>query len=206
MSKTFSGGRLFAALLTTLVALSGCQLTPPKETTLNAPGDWSQRKSSLLAFDHWRLQGKLSVRRGDRLDSALINEWNQQGDHFAIHVSSSLLGLGATQIEGSPKGIRLSQPDNEPLFSEHPQQLLERALGWSIPIESLPYWVRGVPDANEANKLTFSVDGELVSIEQNGWLIEYGRFTQVGDLSLPEKITLTSDDARVKLAITEWRP
>ncbi len=159
-----------------------------------------------MAFSHWNLQGKLSVTQGKRNDSLLINQWQQDDTNFEIHVSSALLGLGATRIEGSSKYIGLHQPDEESVYSDSPEALLQQALGWSLPLESLAYWVKGIPAPNHPAELKFDNNGQPFHLTQSDWQIELDRYQPLGDMMLPHKITMSRENVRLKVVVTDWRP
>ncbi len=184
--------------------LTGCETTPKRQASSLAPADWQERKQQLTVFDHWNLQGKLAVRQGNRSDSLVINQWTQSETEFKIHVSSALLGLGATQIEGTPDFIELHQPDEAPLYSDSPEQLLQEALGWSLPLQSLAYWIKGIPSPEFPADIQFDAQGQPYILNQSDWQIELDRFLPFGTIMLPHKITLTKDDVRLKVIVTQW--
>jgi outer membrane lipoprotein LolB len=47
--------------------------------------------------------------------------------------------------------------------------------------------------------------GHVSQLKQQGWLIEYQRFTQFKGLDVPAKIRLTMGSAKVKLVISQWK-
>ena len=199
-----SGTPVIALLLITLLLLSGCETTPSRITADNTPADWSQREKAILAFSQWHLQGKLAVTQANRSDSLLINQWRQDKTSFDIHVSSALLGLGATRIEGSPEYIGLHQPDEDPLYSDTPELLLLQTLGWTLPLESLAYWVKGIPAPNQPAKLEFDTAGLPYHLTQSDWQIELERYRPVENMMLPHKITMSRKDVRLRVVITDW--
>ncbi|WP_033416685.1 lipoprotein insertase outer membrane protein LolB [Hahella ganghwensis] len=186
--------------------LTGCEITPKRKSSTLPPAGWDERQQQLANFSQWNIQGKLAVRQGDRSDSLVINQWVQSHSEFNIHVSSALLGLGATQIEGNPQYIGLYQPDEAPLYSDSPELLLQEALGWSLPLQSLSYWIRGIPAPDAPTEMQFDDQGHPYRINQSEWEIELDRFKPLdAEIILPHKITLTKGDIRLKVIVTQWR-
>ncbi|OZG70679.1 outer membrane lipoprotein LolB [Hahella sp. CCB-MM4] len=203
-SQTKGNPLVFLALIVFSFWLTGCETTPKRQTSSQTPADWQERRQQLTDFNHWNLQGKLAVRQGDRSDSLVINQWTQIESQFNIHVSSALLGLGATQIEGNPNYIGLLQPDEAPLYSDSPEQLLQETLGWSLPLQSLAYWIKGIPSPEHPAEMQFDSQGQPYILSQSDWQIEFDRFLPFGALLLPHKITLTKGDIRLKVVVTQW--
>jgi len=204
-TRNFSGILVTSLLLTALLLLSGCETTSTRITTNKAPADWSEREKAILAFSQWSLQGKLAVTQGKHSDSLLINQWRQDEASFDIHVSSALLGLGATRIEGSPNYIGLHQPDEDSLYSTTPELLLQQTLGWTLPLKSLAYWVKGMPAPNQPAELEFDTVGLPYHLTQSDWQIELEHYQPVENMMLPHKITMSRRDIRLRMVITDWQ-
>ena len=62
-------------------------------------------------------------------------------------------------------------------------------LGWSIPVENLSWWVRGIQAPGQADQRTLGEGGSLSFLSQSGWDIEFGRYRDVQGFSLPLKLT-----------------
>ncbi len=186
------------------VLLIGCETAPPKITYTEVPDGWASRIQQLNTVDTWELKGKLAVIQADRSDSLLINKWLQRKQAFDIHVSSALLGIGATQISGTPQHLTLAQPDEPVLYSDNPEGLLTEALGWSLPLNSIHHWMKGVPAPDQPATIRFDDAGNPHEIVQSQWLVRLDRFQAVDQLVLPKKITLTRDQVKVKVVVTEW--
>lgn len=193
-------------ILLALIFLAGCETTPPGQTSSTAPPLWESRQQQLGLFNAWNIKGKLAVIQSDRRDSLVINYWQQIEDHFDIHVSSLLLGLGATRISGTPEYLVLQQADELPVDSSYPERLLERSLGWSLPLDSLPYWIKGLPREDTVAETSFDEQGNLYQLKQSGWQMTFARYTMIEELILPTKVTLRKDNIRLKVIISEWNP
>ena len=91
---------------------------------------------------------------------------------------------------------------------EDAEALLQAAIGWAIPVNRLPDWVRGLPvqDTSGPAQVKPAVDGRLQSLQQLGWTIEYRDWYPASDSrpALPRRIEARNGDAQVKLLVDHW--
>jgi len=202
---------LALAALVAMLTLAGCtsiQLQPlPEGMTDQPPANWEARTRKVSGFDHWELSGKMAVRQPSDSATAIINRWQQQGDDYELNLSSSFLGMGTTSIKGSPGFIELTLSNGDVYQSSDPARLLDEATGWELPVESLVWWLRGLPAPDGDHRLLFNQNQRLAIIEQNGWEIRYDRWrTFTDDLpELPARITALKGEKRVRVVIAQWR-
>ncbi len=145
----------------------------------------------------WVAEGKVNVKSDDNYTGTFY--WQQTKDHYEVNVSGPF-GLGATSLVGNYHLIKIT--NNNGTFIGNPNQLLQTQLGWRVPIESLPYWLRGHPAPNQ--KSTVREDGDTRVIEQTGWRIELSRFKIVENHSLPHRVLLINEQARITFLIYNW--
>lgn len=203
----------FPAIALTLAALllGGCtslQVDPlPEGLTEQPPADWSKTSARRDQFQHWELTGKLAVRQPSDSGTALINYWKQDQEAYELALSSSFLGMGRTTLEGVPGFIELTLPDGERYQSGDPEALVNAATGWQLPIDSLAWWIRGLPGPEGDFRLFFDDQDRLAVIRQLGWEIRYDRWQSFIDdyPPLPARITAVKGDKRVRLVVTSWR-
>ncbi|MDL0430628.1 lipoprotein insertase outer membrane protein LolB [Marinobacter sp. TBZ242] len=199
-----------ALTLATLI-LGGCtslQVDPlPEGLTEQPPASWNEYRARLNQFQQWELTGKLAVRQPSDSGTAVINYWNQNQEAYELALSSSFLGMGRTTIEGMPGFVELTLPDGEQYQSGNPEALIEAATGWQLPINSLTWWIRGLPGPDGDYRLFFDDQDRLAVIRQKGWEIRYDRWQAFieGYPSLPARVTAVKGEKRVRLAVTSWR-
>lgn len=197
---------LLSALL--LAACAAKPLEPlPEGLSAQPPVGWDVRQQERAGLQHWELRGKLAVKQESDSGSAVINRWTQQGESYDLALSSAFLGMGRTQLTGTPGFIELTLPDGESYRSGDPQQLIEAATGWRLPIDSLVWWIRGLTAPEGDFRLLFDDNDQLAVIEQQGWEIRYDRWQDFieGYPPLPARITALKDDKRVRVAVTSWQ-
>lgn len=203
----------FTAVALTLVALilGGCtslQIDPlPEGLTEQPPADWSVTSARRDQFRHWELTGKLAVRQPSDSGTAVINYWKQDRQTYELALSSSFLGMGRTTLEGVPGFIELTLPDGERYQSGDPEALVSAATGWQLPIDSLAWWIRGLPGPEGDFRLFFDDQERLAVIRQLGWEIRYDRWEEFIDAypPLPARITAVKGEKRVRVVVTSWR-
>lgn len=209
-NSTYSTARLWLTCLLLASLLQGCASTVEIPLTLTEPPHWQETISQLSAIDHWEFSGKIGVKVPARIDSAVINRWKQEDAQFIIDLSSAIFGLGATRIEGTPDFIIITESGENPITSYHPTKLIQQHIGWPLPIGQLRYWVKGIPapvkSANDQiSGLKFNNNGELSQLNQNGWQVDYSKYTQFNNVNLPRKVVLRQQQAKITVIINEWQ-
>ena len=165
--------------------------------------DWVSHVRKLTLLREWQIRGKIGVRTADDGGSAYL-DWSQSFDSFYI-ILSGPLGQGSTIISGNPSGARLENSDGT-FVSDSPEHLVMEHTGWQIPINSLLYWIKGIPAPKGNADMTQNEMGTLASLDQAGWHLQFDRYgNALGEL-LPQRIKIQKDDLKVTLIIKEWLP
>lgn len=194
-----------------LLLLQGCaslKVEPlPEGLTDQPPANWADRQAQVRQLSHWELSGKIAVKQPSDSGSGVINHWTQQDEHYDLSLSSAFLGLGTTRLQGVPGFIQLSLPNGEHYQSADPEQLIEAATGWQLPITGLTWWIKGLPEPGSDFRLLFDEAGKLAAIRQHGWDIRYDRWHPfMADYpELPARITALKGEKRVRVAVTQWQ-
>ncbi len=158
----------------------------------------------LLGIDHWQAQGKIGLKIPNNSGSLYFN-WKQEADTWAIHLSGPL-GQGATWIKGNETRVSLRAGDKPLIYAKSPEELMQRSLGWSLPIENLYYWLRGVASPlAPITSILKDESGQLISLSQLGWNIEFPRYKQHDGWLLPQKIIATNNKIKTTIIIKNWR-
>jgi outer membrane lipoprotein LolB len=186
--------------------LAGCAATPP------AP------PSGAPAVDDFELAGKLAVVDGANSVSARFR-WRQTDDRFAIELWGPL-GQGRLRLEGDGRTLRVLDAAGGVLTEGPHEAVMQRELGWTLPLAVLPDWVRGRPHAGMAATAEKTDDvGRLVGFRQLDWSVELGRWSpapatrataaqeRVEQQALPERparISASRGQYRVRVAVSDW--
>lgn len=195
---------LITALLSLLLAACA---TPRPGSPVSTPVDWEDHRRQTAALQHWEVRGKLGYRGPEANGSAWLT-WQQDEDHFDLTLTGPM-GAGATRISGNTELAVLSRGRDETRASS-PSALTRDALGVSLPLEELPWWVRGLPAPGQQPTMSFDDDRLLASLEQAGWHLQFSRYADVSGFHLPGRITGTGTGSHEGLSFTlvinQWHP
>ncbi|MGZ8191383.1 MAG: lipoprotein insertase outer membrane protein LolB [Methylococcaceae bacterium] len=150
----------------------------------------------LYDLPHWSLEGRVAVAGKNDSWSANI-AWGHRPDKEHVKLSGPL-GQGATIIEMTGDVVTMDRGDGHVQTSTQPELFINQQLGMFVPLQSLRYWVIGVPEPNQA----FTEIGD--GFAQAGWLVEYKQMQMVENTSMPRKITVVNNKVRLKLIIDQW--
>ena len=164
-------------------------------------GPYSYRAVELSKLVQWDVEGKMAVYTSEKNNSGNLT-WRQRKDYFELLITGPL-GQGHLHIEGSP-GLVIASTPKEQTQADSVEQLFAEHFDWQLPMQEIRYWVRGIASPTTDAKLTYNASGELASVEQAGWLVAFTRYTQVSGLPMPDKITITGKDIKLKLVLKNW--
>jgi outer membrane lipoprotein LolB len=197
-----------------IVALSGCATTPPISTPPPQSVDTSQpvsepirlagkRHSRFHNLDNWKLNGRLGIRQGDEGFSAGM-QWQQKGANFDIALLDPL-GRRVAQLLGNADHVVLKTVDGNRFEADNAEELLEAQLGWSFPVQSLFYWVKGTPNPKLLVwREEYDNRGRLVKLHQGKWKLNITKYQNLGEEYIPRLIKMEREDIKVKLLIRDW--
>lgn len=186
----------FLASLTLSVAIAGCAGAPPRTGTA-LPEDLSQ-------LVHWEARGRLGVSGGERGGSGSF-AWEQHKDRANVQIRGPV-GIGSVRLQmsgsASSPALRMETGDGHLFEAEHAWTELEARLGAHVPAGKLRYWMLGVPAPGE-HRWVSDPQGEMPTLEQDGWRIEYQYSDQFG-ARLPRRIRAASGEAQVRIVVDRW--
>ena len=191
-------------LLLTVLSLSSCvNLKAPKASTnfdVMAP---AARAKALRQYTRWEAVGALSLQHGSQL-VVLSFHWNQATrNQYRIQMASAG-GLYNMSLVSNIGHVTLWRTETKHASASTPEKLMQRELGWSIPVRNLYYWIRNLPGPGQS-KRTYDRWGHLVELRQQGWLIDYKGFRHYSSgVDLPTTLYLTRRDFRIKIVIQRW--
>ena len=160
-----------------------------------------QREQSLLTQKNWSLNGRLAISGPSDSGSGSL-DWLQQGEQFRFTVSAPVSGKTWTLSGDATRAELTGLGDRIPSASDA-SKLLERELGWRVPVVELAYWVRGVRAPGQADVI-FGEDGLPAEFRQAGWKIEYRDYEKGHDPVLPRRIFASNGAYKVRLVIQQW--
>jgi outer membrane lipoprotein LolB len=152
--------------------------------------------------DRWNLSGKLAISNDEDGGSGKL-QWRENPGYTRMDFHGTL-GRGAWRLEADRSGARLELADGSAYQDQTVDQLVQKQVGWEIPVESLSWWVRGMAAPGGAEERWFDERGNLVRLNQDGWSIEFGKYRSFGEFEMPIRLTAMQADWKVKLVVRRW--
>ena len=187
----------FAAILLVLAGCAAPSPQPPPEV------NWQQQLAALTALEDWGFNGKVAVSTPSGSETARLR-WAQQGSRSEL-VLSGPVGWNRATLVSDGSRLRLQRDGEWQEFGLDDHRALEEQLGWPLPLNYLPYWVRGMPAPGPSIEQLDVIDGKLAELRQDGWHVEYRAYQQAGGLLLPERIHVSRQGVSGKLILTTWQ-
>lgn len=186
-----------------VIFLTACTTTPPHLFVADPDKKWEQRKSELSEINDWFLNGRIAIINGQE-SWHLSMEWQRHDDKYILDLSGPF-GAGHAQLTGTNDGVMLVDADKNYFYADSPDRLLYETTGLRMPVKSLLYWMRGLPNWNiKTAKQKLDNFGRLQQLQQEGWRVQFRRYTDVGKHELPQKIFINGYDLKVKIFVDEW--
>lgn len=187
----------FALLITACSTVPTAEIGQAERVLL-----YAAKSGALAETGRWALKGRLAVNDGEEGGSGHLS-WQKHGPISSMNFHGAL-GRGAWQLNANENGAVLEWADGEVQRADTVGELIEQQLGWTIPVNALAWWVRGLAAPGNWDRQQLDEHGNLEKLSQLGWNIEYGRYRQVGNVSMPVKLTARRQSYTVKFAIQNW--
>ena len=148
----------------------------------------------------FRVEGKISVRGAAGGASASFVWWQRKGSYEVEFWGP--LGSQRTRIQGDEGSFAIVNAAGERIAGTNPEALMQRELGWSVPVAVLSHWIRGAPSpALPWQTASHDSGGRFVAFEQAGWQVEV---PVRGDKALPTRIRAKRGHDRIVVACRNW--
>ena len=132
--------------------------------------------------------------------------WRQEEDLSHLNLSGPM-GLNATEVSSDGRRIDIVQGEDRRSFNISSPGALKRHIGWDVPVQSLPYWLRGLPSPHlEVESLELDAkQGRLSTVVQDSWQVHYQQYEQFGSYTLPTRLHIEQGDTLVKILLRDWQ-
>ena len=183
-----------------LLLLAACVTTPKQGTTL----DPAAQHTLIAGLDKYQIEGRVAVAAGTEGFNASMS-WRQSGTASSVRLAGPM-GAGSLQMQFGQGHLHIESRDRK-LDDAQAQALMEEQLGFAPPLDALRYWLLGLAAPGESHE-SRSPDGQLLSLTQQGWLVEYQEYlpqrTAGGMVSMPTKMRASREDLRLRVVIDSW--
>lgn len=177
----------------------------PVPTAKQTP--WQRRQAVMNRMASWRMGGRAALRfKGDAWTFGL--NWLQRNrQQYSLQIRNPITGTVVGILDQSPgratlrsRGKTHTGPDAE--------RLLQQQLGVKMPVNGMPYWIRGVMAPQyPAGKVNLDAKGRPRQIVQAGWVIDYFNYQSLSFDALPSKVNIARQQERVNVRILakQWQ-
>ena len=198
-----------ASVATCSALLAGCaallDLFPGERDVADPDLTWQAHAGELSRLRNWSLVGTLAVRSSGGDASRVTLRWRQTRDSYLVRFIGPL-GVGLFEVEGSAGEVEARFSDGRSASAASPEVLLEREIGWSVPLQGLRYWVVGAPaPGGPAPELEIDDHGRLARLGQAGWTVVYERYDDLDGLALPKRIRFSNDAVDATVVVRRWK-
>ena len=184
------------------ILLFGCSIKPTPEQPILSAKD---RLHRLTELQDYQLTATLGIRSPAESVSGSLH-WQQQQDDYQARMTN-FIGMSIFRLDKTADVITL-KVQGEDYQASHVSQLMFALTGWSLPVDDMPLWLKGIAGSN-ATQTEYDHLGRLIAFQLQDregmqWHIQYQEFFNDA-LALPRRIQVQSDDIRIKLAIRNWQ-
>ncbi len=166
-------------------------------------GAWMDEREAWFAVHPvWSVSGRAAIRDGQR-GGQVAFDWQATGDRHRVHLRT-VTGGRQWLLEFEPGFAELEGTDVGRIVGPDPNELVEAAVGWAIPVVELSDWIRGLV-AETHGKVEFAPDGTLRRVALDPWELSYQRFDEVDGQLMPARLEAESPPYRVRLVLRSWK-
>lgn len=179
-----------------LFLLSACASQPP---LVVPPG----RQALLQDVASWSAEGRIALQQEDQTSQWGFSwRYDSEGDDLSLR---DILGRTVMTMQQRGGHASLKTLEGQEITGQRLGDLLQGVSGMALPVDSLRYWLRGLPEPGGATVSSVDAAGRLLSLEQAGWSIVYPEYALVDGLDLPSRMVITGpSQVRIKIMIKQW--
>lgn len=190
----------FLFFLNACVTVTEHKLPPDSEIAQQAA--WELHRVTLENIHSWNLKGRVAGKSNDEGFRTGVR-WQQNQQMFNIDLHGPL-GRKVAVITGDDKKVELNTSKGEHYSAADSEALMQELFGYSLPINGLRFWMRGIPDPEQRYaSLELDEMGRLKQLHQAGWIIEFNRYHE-SDPALPAFIKLSNSTLNANIKIDKW--
>lgn len=192
-----------ASALAAALLLAACATAPDTRPLL----DPQAQEQALRDLSGFQLAGRTAVAAGDDGFNASVS-WREARGESVLKLSGPV--GGSLTLTWRPGFLQVVSSRGERLEGAEAEQAVVAQLGFVPPFEALRYWMLGLPAPGEPPTEQESDDtGRPARLVQQQWQIRYDRWTAAtlpaGRVQLPQRLTATRDDVRLRIFVDRWK-
>lgn len=184
--------------------LPACAVQPASAPPANKTLTWSERSQINRCISTWQIKGAIAINVPKEHFSSSLN-WDQMGENKYNVTLVGPIGSGSMMLNRENDEVSLQTSSGHRAVANNAETLMKQELAWSLPISNMFYWVRALPAPTLPSTPTLDAYNHLVTLTQEGWTIDYLKYTSVDGIDLPSKIFMNHADVHVRLIINQWQ-
>ncbi|MDR6407870.1 lipoprotein insertase outer membrane protein LolB [Paraburkholderia terricola] len=165
-------GAALGLVAAAVVALAGCASVKPQGPSTSNAATAVTAQTSRAYLGRFAIQ--YNDQNGQQRNAYGNFSWQETGDTVSLQLRNPL-GQTLAIVTSSPGSATLELPNRQPLTADNVSTLMQNALGFSLPVEGLRYWLQ--PSPAPTSRARTEKDPEqpshLKQITQDGWTIDY---------------------------------
>lgn len=193
-------------LIISVISLAMAACVNVKAPVTNTHFSWQSpalRQAQLALQTHWQKQGAFSITIPNQSPIIANFNWDNISSNTYHLVVSSALNVYRLDIMRDANGM-VTLRKNGLLIARAgtPEELMQAAVGWSLPIDALQEWIKGMPTAYHQPSIVLDDYGHIVQLKQLGWVIGYADYaTDHAGVDFPQAITLQRPGFFAKIVV-----
>jgi outer membrane lipoprotein LolB len=197
---------IFTCLLILLI-LPGCffikqQKQPALPSLFELNELYEKHLANLHQIKSWKLSAKMQIKTNKECSKVLLT-WKQIVQNYNLHITGPL-AVHIADITGDNNHITVKLSD-ELKTSDNPNTLITEMTGLNIPINSLEYWIKAIPDPNYPLVKTLNNYGYISELQQLGYIIKYNNYKKFNTKIFPTSIQISAENIRLTIIIDKWK-
>lgn len=177
---------------------------PPKPAVVANP--WQQRQIAMNNMQSWDMNGRAALRFQDDSWTFGLSWLQKNKQQYTLNIKNPLTGTLVAVLEQSP-GKAVLKSQGKVHTGVDAERLLEQQMRVKMPVNGMPYWVRGVMAPQyPVGKVKLDGKGRPTQIVQSGWVIDYSSYQGAGYAALPGKVNISraQDRVNVRVLAKQW--
>jgi len=177
----------------------------PKVTGPQAP--WLRRQLSMSLMPKWQMGGRAALRFKTTAATFGLNWVQRSKQQFSLQIRNPITGTVVALIDQNPGKATLKSRGKVSSGADA-ERLLQQQLGVKMPINGMPYWIRGVMAPQyPVGKVTLDAKGRPKQIVQAGWVMDYFNYANLSFDALPRKVNISrkQEQVNVRILAKQWK-
>ncbi len=156
------------------------------------------RPQALYSLEHWVAEGRVAVHSVEESFSASLVWIHRQHVEDVLELAGPF-GQGRVRITVRKNVVIVDEGGRQQKYYQPAEKVFRRFFSVNVPVESLRYWLLGVPSPEQS----YVLDNK--GFFQAGWQVEYNLLQKAGVFYLPKKMRLNHRQVKIKIIVDQWK-